>query len=120
MKKGSKGPLGEEAACAFLLKKKYRILKRNFRCRYGEVDIIAYRDGEICFIEVKTWDVCEEWDLSYALNCKKKQHIINTSREFLASFNEPYESVRFDVLLIRDDMTVYDYYINAFMETDLP
>ena len=44
----------ENIACDFLKKKGYRILERNYRTRYGEIDIIA-RDGkEIVFVEVKS------------------------------------------------------------------
>ena len=50
----TKGDKGEDYACQYLLQKGYRILKRNFRCRFGEIDIMA-RDGEsLVFIEVKT------------------------------------------------------------------
>ncbi|PLV59008.1 YraN family protein [Thermotoga sp. KOL6] len=44
----------EDTACDFLKKKGYKILARNFRTRYGEIDIVA-RDGkEIVFVEVKS------------------------------------------------------------------
>jgi len=46
--------IGEDAACNFLLKKGYKILERNFRKGYGEIDIIATHKGVLVFIEVKT------------------------------------------------------------------
>ena len=46
--------LGEDAAVSFLRKKHYRILERNFREGYGEVDIIAVKDNVLVFVEVKT------------------------------------------------------------------
>src|SRR5437870_61274 len=49
-----RGTGGEEAACAHLEALGYRILTRNYRCRQGEIDIIAL-DGEVLvFVEVKT------------------------------------------------------------------
>ncbi len=45
---------GEDAACAFLQKKGYKILERNFRKGYGEIDIIAIHNNTLVFIEVKT------------------------------------------------------------------
>ena len=49
------GTRGENFACEHLIKKGYRILKRNFRQTYGEIDIIARdRDGMLVFVEVKT------------------------------------------------------------------
>lgn len=46
--------LGEDASCAYLLKKGYKILDRNFRKSYGEIDIIACHKDTLVFIEVKT------------------------------------------------------------------
>lgn len=49
------GKRGEDAATAYLVRKGYRILERNWMCRFGEADIIAVdEEGTICFIEVKT------------------------------------------------------------------
>lgn len=49
------GKRGENLACVYLKSKGYVILTKNFRCRrYGEIDIIAVKDGVLSFIEVKT------------------------------------------------------------------
>jgi putative endonuclease len=48
------GQFGEMVAAAHLESKGYRILARNFRCREGEVDIIAQSDGCLVFVEVRT------------------------------------------------------------------
>lgn len=49
------GNRGEAAAAAYLRKKGYQILASQFRCRYGEIDLIARSaDGTLCFVEVKT------------------------------------------------------------------
>ena len=50
------GRTGESKAVSFLKKKKYRILKKNYVTKIGEVDIIAEQNGVIVFIEVKTRD----------------------------------------------------------------
>lgn len=115
-----KGNTGEDAACDYLKKKKYNIIKRNFRCRYGEVDIIVCKDGVLSFVEVKTWDALDSFDLSYVINSKKLKRISNASRVFIRDYKGEYTSIRFDVLLIKDDKTIYEYYTNIFMENDLP
>ncbi len=46
--------LGEDAACKFLQKLGYKIIDRNFRQGYGEIDIIAVHDNTLVFVEVKT------------------------------------------------------------------
>lgn len=49
------GDSGEDYACRYLKSRGYQILARNFRCRRcGEIDIIAQRQGVLCFVEVKT------------------------------------------------------------------
>lgn len=49
-----KGRLGEEVACDWLQEHNYHILKRNWRCRSGEIDIVASREEMIIFIEVRS------------------------------------------------------------------
>lgn len=46
--------LGEDAACKYLENNGYKILERNFRKGYGEIDIIAVKDKVLVFVEVKT------------------------------------------------------------------
>lgn len=48
------GKMGEEIACQFLRKKGFRIITQNYRKPWGEIDIIAEKNGEIRFVEVKT------------------------------------------------------------------
>lgn len=48
------GQMGERLAAATLEKRGYRILERNFRCRYGEIDLIAEESQDLVFVEVKT------------------------------------------------------------------
>ena len=53
-RRGDFGRRGEDAACAYLLRHGYSIVERNYRCRRGEIDIIAVKDGGAVFVEVKT------------------------------------------------------------------
>lgn len=46
--------LGEDLACEYLVKKEYKIIDRNFRKGYGELDIVAINNNTLVFIEVKT------------------------------------------------------------------
>lgn len=52
-RKQKEGKYGEDRACEFLERKGWRILERNFRCKAGEIDIVALGDGHLCFVEVK-------------------------------------------------------------------
>ena len=51
--KGTKGAWGEECAAAYLRRRGYRILARNYSCRFGEIDIIAADRHYVVFVEVK-------------------------------------------------------------------
>lgn len=53
-RKDDLGRHGEDLAAAYLTDAGYRLVDRNWRCTQGEIDIIAERDGEIVFVEVKT------------------------------------------------------------------
>ncbi|MCM8788737.1 MAG: YraN family protein [Candidatus Omnitrophica bacterium] len=52
--KKEKGLEGEEIAARFLKANGYRILERNYRTKYGEIDIVAQKKKGIIFVEVKT------------------------------------------------------------------
>ncbi|MDD5702727.1 MAG: YraN family protein [Dehalococcoidales bacterium] len=54
MDRKNKGDLGESMAVDFLKKKGYRILETNYRCRWGEIDIVACQRDCLVFIEVRT------------------------------------------------------------------
>ncbi len=47
------GHLGENFAVSLLLKNNYKILERNFRSKFGEIDIVALKDKSLIFLEVK-------------------------------------------------------------------
>ena len=97
----NKGRDGEAAAASYLEEKGMRILKKNFRSRTGEVDIIALDSGTIVFAEVKTWSSYGIDALEYALDAKKQHKIIETSKYFLSLHREyRYMAIRFDVIFV--------------------
>ena len=53
------GSEAEDIACHYLEKMNYTILEKNFRCRSGEIDIIAFHEGAIVFVEVKYRKDCK-------------------------------------------------------------
>jgi putative endonuclease len=48
------GALGEDIACLFLVKHGYSVVDRNYRKKYGEIDVVAQKDHKLCFVEVKS------------------------------------------------------------------
>lgn len=98
------GRVGEDATAALLESEGWDVLARNYRTRRGEIDIIAFRDGVLAFVEVKTWSGFGASELERAVGRAKRARIVETAKIFLARYRE-YSSarVRFDLVLIREN-----------------
>lgn len=107
MNKRAVGSRYEELAAAYLLRKGYLILEHNFRCRLGEIDIIAKDDEYIVFIEVKYRKTKKFGYPREAVTYLKQQHIIRTAQYFL-TVKVGYElPCRFDVIEILDNQITH-------------
>lgn len=94
-----KGNLGEQEACSYLKKKGYKILHKNYRCFYGEIDIVAKDKEFIVFVEVKTRSSNLYGRGSDAVDYKKQRKIIQTAENYINEFRLK-TAVRFDVISI--------------------
>ena len=93
------GRSGEALAERYLKKKGYRILERNFRGRYGEIDIIAGKADGLIFIEVKTRSGSKYGAPKEAVDARKASRIIKASQEYMQSKGTPEDTaIRFDVI----------------------
>jgi putative endonuclease len=112
------GRAGEDRAAELLEKRGMRIIARNIRSKYGEIDLAAL-DGEvIAFVEVKAWKRFGFEDLGLSVDLKKQRRIIETAKYFL-SFHREYNcmSPRFDILFIDSGPEqAVTYLASAFME----
>lgn len=101
MNKRTEGTWYEDIAANYIRQMGARVIKRNYRTRTGEIDIIA-RDGDYyCFIEVKYRrdDKCGEPEM--AVDFRKQRQISKVSRYFLYSFLKSEDiPIRFDVIAI--------------------
>lgn len=89
------GDFGESAAAKYLLSKGYKILKRNFRLKMGEVDIIAENDGCTVFVEVKTRKNNNFGEPSEYVDFRKQSRIKKAAACYTDVMNN---DVRFDVI----------------------
>lgn len=85
----SKGRLGEEVAARFLKNKGYRIVDKNFTTRFGEIDIIAYDNRTLVFIEVKSGKKAKGYHPIEAITKQKLSRIIKTV-EIYVHINDLY------------------------------
>ena len=112
------GNEGENKALEFLLRNGYELLHKNWRTRFGEIDIIVKKDNFIVFVEVKSLPKGNLDYLSKVLNKDKQERIIKTSKRFLLN-NRQYSNsyIRYDVIVIDMPGMSEVYHIeNAFME----
>jgi putative endonuclease len=97
----AKGAQGEQAACGFLGEQGWSVLSRNYRTRWGEIDIIARKADLLAFIEVKNWGALGKESLEQAVGPRKRARIVGAARAFLSQRpGIPYRTLRFDVILI--------------------
>lgn len=96
--KKERGVSGECIASDYLESLGYKILIRNFRCRQGEIDIIALDNNEYVFVEVKTRTSIEYGKASEAVDKTKKFHIVKAAEYFLYVRHLENNFIRFDVI----------------------
>lgn len=94
------GKKGEREACRFLEKLHYVIIAKNFKCSYGEIDIIAIDKEELVFIEVKTRCSEKYGRPSEAVDKTKKKHIKKAATFFVYKNRLENKFIRFDVVEI--------------------
>jgi len=94
------GKEGEKIAAAFLKKNGYRINEYNFRCVFGEIDIIAHEKSELVFIEVKTRNSIELGYPEQAVGIRKQKKMSQLASWYLQKKNITDTSARFDVVAI--------------------
>ena len=95
------GQLGERLAAQRLLDCGYRILERNFRCRYGEIDLIAEDEHDLVFVEVKTRRGDGFGRPEEAVTVRKQHKIIQVASYYLDLHACSERSWRIDVVAVQ-------------------
>ncbi len=96
-----KGAAGESMAAAFLESRGWSVLERNFRCPFGEIDLITRQKDVVAFVEVKSWQSVPLEDLGISVGPRKRQRIARAARRFLQGRPDLQGvHVRFDVVFI--------------------
>lgn len=111
------GEQGERIALAFLMRQRFKIVARNYRCKFGEIDIIA-QDPEniLSFIEVKTRSSPTHGTPQEAVHLRKQAQISRVALEFVQRHGLENHRARFDVVAVQFSPAGYTVEIikNAF------
>ncbi len=101
-----KGKIGELKVIEYLKKKKFSILKHNYFCKYGEIDIIAKKNNTLYFIEVKS--VSSKYiNPLLKLNSKKKDNIYKSSMNYLSNINYKNEHIQYFIFIEHQNQISY-------------
>lgn len=95
------GNKGEQLAARFLVKESYKIIERQWRCRYGEIDLIA-RDssGELVFVEVKYRESLRSGYPEESITQMKLLHMQRAAGMYLSQTHQESTPHRFDIIAI--------------------
>ncbi len=103
----ARGTRGEDAAEHALRKAGYRIVERNFRCKAGELDVVA-RDGEtLVFVEVRSRRDARFGGGIAAIPPAKLRQVARVAAVYLAMRRPQFTTCRFDVVAITGDDLVH-------------
>lgn len=106
------GCWGENLAEKYLKRKGYTIVERNFRCGFGEIDIIAMDGTELVFVEVKT-----RRNLNFGLPCEsvtalKIKHLKRAAACYASTCSARHSGIRLDVVeILAQQGTVHIHHI---------
>lgn len=106
MKSNLIGAYGEHLAAKFLREDNYEIKAANFKTYNGEIDLIAEKNGVICFVEVKTRQIGGMTAPADAVNVHKQENIKSAASVYLSKWANNTEH-RFDIIeVFLDDKEV--------------
>ena len=94
------GKLGENLARTFLKKRGYRIRETNFRCREGEIDIIAQQGDYLVFVEVRAKSSLDFGTPEESITPSKKEKLIATALTYINTHQKLPALWRIDVVAL--------------------
>lgn len=112
----------EQQAAQWLMARKVRIISRNFRSRFGEIDLIGYHRQELVFFEVRFRRHQHYGGAAMSVDHRKQERLLKTAQFYLtANPDAQTKPCRFDVLAITLDNSQLEYtwYKAAFTATDI-
>ena len=94
------GRKAERLAAIRLRQLGYRIVEANFRCRYGELDIVAWDGDTLAFVEVRSHATLDFGSPAESIGPRKRARLCLTAQAYLEQIEIPDPNCRFDVVEI--------------------
>lgn len=110
-----RGAPAEALAAAFLEQRGLTIVERNYRCRLGEIDLVAHDGGTTVFVEVRRRASASFGSAAASITAAKRRKLLKTARHYLARLRTAPQC-RFDALLIEGEPPRIEWIRNAFGE----
>jgi putative endonuclease len=110
-----RGEPAENLAAAFLERQGLTILERNYRCRFGEIDLVAGHGALLVFIEVRARKSDEFGGAADSITATKRRRLVAAARHYLAA-RRVEGPCRFDVVLVHGSERRLEWLTDAFGE----
>jgi putative endonuclease len=101
--RGELGRRGEAMAADFLRARRWTIVARNYRCRAGEIDLVALDGPVLVFVEVRSRRGERAGTPLESVDARKRSRLVRVARHFLAARGWADRDARFDVIGVRFD-----------------
>ncbi|MDA7950592.1 MAG: YraN family protein [Pirellulaceae bacterium] len=111
------GQAGERVAEKFLRKKGFRLLHKNYKTPYGELDLVMRQNETIVFVEVKTRRSALKGEPHEAVHTEKQKRLTRQAFAYLKKFYSLNERARFDIVSIvwpLSEVPTINHFENAF------
>lgn len=116
MNRAVTGQLGERAAAVHLERTGHRIVERNYRCVFGEIDLVAEEDSELAFVEVRTRTSSAFGSPEESIGWQKRQRMTRCALAYLSERQVQDRRWRIDVIAVkleRGRVTRLEHYRHA-------
>lgn len=110
-----RGAHAEALAAAFLERRGLRIVERNYRCRLGEIDLVARDGGTTVFVEVRRRASASFGGAAASITSGKRARLLKAARHYIARLRTS-PPCRFDALLLEGEPPRIEWIRDAFGE----
>lgn len=110
-----RGAAAEDLAARFLEGEGLLIVERNYRCRLGEIDLVARSGAVLVFVEVRARKSEAFGGAAGSITAAKRRRLVAAARHYLAAHRRD-RACRFDVVLVRGTDQRIEWLTDAFGE----